>query len=167
MLSIFSKRLDAASAAASRSAAPAETPKPEGPPDDGDPGARNTPAAAPAADADASGGVECDLHFRTNCAECAAWAARDAAHAADADADAWMAAALASVHERRKGAAADDAETRRRVYEDDLIVIDPRAKAKELKDGRRKGFREATTQREWDKRREMDRELDRVVKAKG
>ncbi|OCK80815.1 cyclophilin-like protein, partial [Lepidopterella palustris CBS 459.81] len=91
-----------------------------------------TPVPPPAAAADEET-ILCDLHFIANCQSCTSWDAAAAAEDDDDDAG-WMAHALTFAKDRL----GKDLEWKRK-NEEELVVIDPREKAKELKVERRGG----------------------------
>ncbi|KZZ88008.1 peptidyl-prolyl cis-trans isomerase [Ascosphaera apis ARSEF 7405] len=104
----------------------------------------------------------CDLHFIANCQSCRAWDDEDPLHNATAEDDNatdWMSHSLKFA----KDTLGKDLEWKRRHEEaDDLMVIDPREKEKEVlgkrkgkgsRDGERKRKMERGSEREWDRRR--------------
>lgn len=78
----------------------------------------------------------CDLHFVPNCQSCSKWDAADAAEKADEDENdtGWMSHALSFAKDRM----GKDLEWKRK-NEQELVVIDPRDKAKELGVEKQKG----------------------------
>ncbi|KAI5299541.1 Elongation of fatty acids protein 2 [Ascosphaera pollenicola] len=104
----------------------------------------------------------CDLHFIANCQSCRAWDEEDPLHdttAGDDNATDWMSHSL----KFGKDTLGKDLDWKRRHEEtDDLMVIDPREKEREVlgkrkgktaRDGERKRKMERGSEREWDKRR--------------
>lgn len=93
----------------------------------------------------------CDLHFIANCQSCQAW---DKDRDADSDADmadnGWMAHALSF----GKDKLGKDLSWKKK-NEDDLVVIDPREKAREIKEGQKSRKGDRGGQRTWD--RDKDR----------
>ncbi|KAH6669973.1 cyclophilin-like domain-containing protein [Halenospora varia] len=90
----------------------------------------------------------CDLHFIAGCESCKKWDAQDEEEEEDDDGIGWMSHAL-SFKEDKLG---KDLSYRKKA-EDELVVIDPREKARTLKE-EKKAQREARSGgsgREWDK----------------
>lgn len=85
--------------------------------------------------------VPCDLHFVVGCQSCTAWDKQDEEESDD-DAG-WMSHALSFAKDRL----GKDLEWKRK-NEEELVVIDPLEKAKELKTGQRRG--KGKTGRDWD-----------------
>ncbi|RDW56601.1 hypothetical protein BP5796_13066 [Coleophoma crateriformis] len=97
--------------------------------------AKTTMAAEPTEDteADDEEAVLCDLHFIANCQSCKSWDTQDDAAAEEDDNDVgWMSHAL-SFKEDKLG---KDLSYRKKA-EDELVVIDPREKARTLKEEKR------------------------------
>lgn len=92
----------------------------------------------------------CDLHFIANCQSCQAWDKED-----DADSDAdmagndWMAHSLSF----GKDKLGKDLSWKKK-NEDDLVVIDPREKAREIKEGQKSRKTDRGSQRAWDRDRD-------------
>ncbi|KAF2755903.1 cyclophilin-like protein [Pseudovirgaria hyperparasitica] len=74
----------------------------------------------------------CDLHFIANCQSCSSWDKEDAKDDAEDDDANWMGHALTFDKDRL----GKDLEWKRK-NEEELVVIDPREKARELKEGKR------------------------------
>ncbi|KAK0386624.1 hypothetical protein NLU13_6459 [Sarocladium strictum] len=102
-------------------------------------------AAATAAEGEAE---LCDLHFIANCQSCTSWDKQEKEDE-DSDDEGWMSHALTFAADRL----GKDL-TNRRKAEEELVVIDPREKAKTLKEERRKGGGTSGGGRAWDKGRE-------------
>ncbi|KAI9850252.1 MAG: Peptidyl-prolyl isomerase cwc27, partial [Pleopsidium flavum] len=118
----------------------------------------NTNTNANAEDNDDEGEAHlCDLHFIANCQSCQAWDKRAFNGGADPEEDddsGWMSHAL-SFEKDRLGKDL----TWKRKNEEELVVIDPREKGKEIKEGQRARKRErGGTGRAWD----MDRDSGRA-----
>ncbi|KAJ9628479.1 Peptidyl-prolyl isomerase cwc27 [Taxawa tesnikishii (nom. ined.)] len=119
-----------------------------------------TTAAAPVTAGDALDTEEklCDLHFIANCQSCSTWDKDEAANGeADDDNDAdWMAHSLSFA----KDTLGKDLEWKKKMEE--FEVIDPREKAKDIKESKRKDRdRQGGSGRDWDRRggnRERERE---------
>ncbi|KAA6409742.1 MAG: cyclophilin [Lasallia pustulata] len=108
----------------------------------------------------------CDLHFIANCQSCQSWDkhSADAAEAQDDDGKGWMSHAL-SFEKDRLG---KDLNWKRK-NEEELVVIDPREKAKDIKEGQRakkmaKGGSSGTA---WGKDRDRGRVPDRKAGERG
>ncbi|KAI1364699.1 cyclophilin-like protein [Xylaria arbuscula] len=89
----------------------------------------------------------CDLHFIANCQSCTSW---DKAEKEDSDDEGWMSHALSFAADKL----GKDLSYRKKA-EEELVVIDPREKARTLKEERR-AHREAQSGRsgrEWDQAR--------------
>ncbi|KAI5285655.1 Peptidyl-prolyl isomerase cwc27 [Ascosphaera aggregata] len=99
----------------------------------------------------------CDLHFIANCQSCRAWDEEDPAHSTAAEDDNamdWMSHSLRF----GKDTLGKDLEWKRKHEEvDDLMVIDPREKEKELL-GKRKGKGRDT--RDGERKRKMERAVE-------
>ncbi|OCL12053.1 cyclophilin-like protein [Glonium stellatum] len=108
----------------------------------------NSTSQPPAMDEEAA---LCDLHFIANCQSCTSWDTQAAADEPDDDAG-WMSHALSFAKDRL----GKDLEWKRK-NEEELVVIDPREKARELKEEKR-GRRDGTKERVGDKGRDWDRE---------
>lgn len=95
-------------------------------------------------------GALCDLHFIANCQSCTAW---DKQAKDDSDDEGWMSHRLSFAADRL----GKDL-TNRKKAEEELIVIDPREKARALKEGKR-GEREKDkgSGKAWDQRRDQVR----------
>ncbi|PPJ53764.1 hypothetical protein CBER1_04563 [Cercospora berteroae] len=94
------------------------------------------PAAPAAADAEDDEAALCDLHFIANCESCRKWDEEKPVGDAEDDGDedmSWMAKKLTFAKDTK----GKDLEWKRKMEE--IEVIDPRAKAQELKMERRKG----------------------------
>jgi peptidyl-prolyl cis-trans isomerase SDCCAG10 len=88
----------------------------------------------------------CDLHFIANCQSCRAW---DKDIKEDSDDEGWMSHSLSFAADRL----GKDL-TNRRKAEDELVVIDPREKAKALKEEKR-SYRDRGEGKQWDQRRDQ------------
>ncbi|KAK8025956.1 peptidyl-prolyl isomerase cwc27 [Apiospora arundinis] len=116
-----------------------ETPKPKA--EDGQDGTGDTNPDEEAA--------LCDLHFIANCQSCKSWADTEADKEDDND-DGWMGHALSAVADKL----GKDLSYRKKADEE-LVVIDPREKARTLKEEKRaqQEARSGATGREWDQAR--------------
>lgn len=98
--------------------------------------------------------VICDLHFVANCQSCSKW---DEAVEKEDDEDmtgtGWMSHKLSFAKDRL----GKDLEWKRK-NEEELVVIDPREKERDLGIGMRKGRKDADRQRERDKGRDRPKE---------
>ena len=97
----------------------------------------------------------CDLHFIVNCQSCKSWDAQDAETGAEADDRGWMSHALTFEKDRL----GKDLSWKKK-NEEDLIVIDPREKAKDIKEEQRAKKKARLTGdagRAWDKERDRAR----------
>ncbi|CAG8984230.1 hypothetical protein HYALB_00004213 [Hymenoscyphus albidus] len=92
----------------------------------------------------------CDLHFIAGCESCKKWDAQDEGEEEDNDDENWMSHAL-SFKEDKLG---KDLSYRKKA-EDELVVIDPREKARTLKEEKKaqRDARSGVTGREWDQAR--------------
>lgn len=92
----------------------------------------------------------CDLHFIAGCESCKKWDAQDDGEDEDKDDENWMSHAL-SFKEDKLG---KDLSYRKKA-EDELVVIDPREKARTLKEEKKaqRDARSHGTGREWDQAR--------------
>ncbi|KAI6781801.1 Peptidyl-prolyl isomerase CWC27 [Emericellopsis cladophorae] len=101
-------------------------------------------------DVEAAAGDEeaelCDLHFIANCQSCRAW---DKDIKEDSDDEGWMSHSLSFAADRL----GKDL-TNRRKAEEELVVIDPREKAKALKEDKRPR-RDRGEGKQWDQRRDQ------------
>lgn len=99
--------------------------------------------------------ILCDLHFVPNCQSCRDWEAPDAKVANDDGNDVgWMSHALTFEKDRL----GKDLEWKRK-NEEELVVIDPREKEKEIVgDKRAKKNKSGGTGREWDRDRKGERD---------
>ncbi|KAH8177854.1 cyclophilin type peptidyl-prolyl cis-trans isomerase/CLD domain-containing protein [Sarocladium implicatum] len=114
------------------------------------------------AEGNASGGAApdeeaelCDLHFIANCQSCTSWDKQEKDDASDDDGDGWMSHALTFAADRL----GKDL-TNRRKAEEELVVIDPRDRAKTLKEEKRAGRDrggKSGSGREWDMARDQAR----------
>ncbi|MCJ1284252.1 Peptidyl-prolyl isomerase cwc27 [Xylographa opegraphella] len=109
----------------------------------------------------------CDLHFITNCQSCRSWdkALEEAADDEDNDDGAWMSHAL-SFEKDRLGKDL----TWKRKMEEELVVIDPREKAKDIKDeqrAKRAAKNVATSSKTWDRDRDRGRLPDTMAGSRG
>ena len=96
----------------------------------------------------------CDLHFIVHCQSCKSWDAQDAETGAEADDKGWMSHALTFEKDRL----GKDLSWKKK-NEEDLIVIDPREKAKDIKEEQRAKKKARLT---GDAGRAWDKERDRV-----
>ncbi|PFH57755.1 hypothetical protein XA68_14598 [Ophiocordyceps unilateralis] len=136
MLKAFQSRLDRAP--------PEKETNPSLKAEDGDAGGSTAP----------SGGVEaklCDLHFIADCQSCTAW---DKEKKEESDDDGWMSHSLSFAADRL----GKDLTTRKKA-EEELVVIDPREKARTLKEEKRaeREARAGGTGRAWDQARDQAR----------
>ncbi|KKY18653.1 putative peptidyl-prolyl isomerase cwc27 [Diplodia seriata] len=136
-------------------------PKEKTPPPAPEPEPHKAPAAAKemADEVEDTEAILCDLHFIPNCQSCRAWDdAPDAAAANDDDNDVgWMNHAL-SFEKDRLG---KDLEWKRK-NEEELVVIDPREKAKEIV-----GDKKAKRNKEGNAGRDRDRDEKRNDRGRG
>lgn len=94
----------------------------------------------------------CDLHFIVNCESCKSWDAQDAEAGADLDDKGWMTHAL-SFGKDRLGKDLNW----KKMNEESLVVIDPREKAKDIREEQRAKKKARLTGdagRAWDRNRE-------------
>ncbi|RCI11290.1 hypothetical protein L249_7122 [Ophiocordyceps polyrhachis-furcata BCC 54312] len=136
MLKAFQARLD--------KAPPEKESNPS--PDVGDGNADGSTTVGDSAEADL-----CELHFIADCQSCTAW---DKQKKEDSDDEGWMSHSLSFAADRL----GKDLSTRKKA-EEDLVVIDPRDKARTLKEEKR-AEREARTEgtgRAWDQARDQAR----------
>lgn len=113
----------------------------------------NTNGAADIADGEDE--AVCDLHFVVNCQSCKTWDAQDAEAGADLDDKGWMSHAL-SFEKDRLG---KDLNWKKK-NEEELIVIDPREKARDIREEQRakkKARLMGDAGRAWDKDRDRAR----------
>jgi len=158
MMSAFRAKLDAAP----KESAPADEPEIDG---DEAKGKEGDPVAA-TTQADDEEASLCDLHFIANCQSCQAWDRHGGQEAEDNGEDdkAWMSHALSFERDRL----GKDLTWKRKV-EEELVVIDPREKEKELKIGQRrrreheKGRKGGTA---WDMERDKGRLPERLAGMK-
>ena len=109
----------------------------------------------------------CDLHFIVNCQSCHSWEKqlKDIADDDDHDGGAWMSHAL-SFEKDRLGKDL----TWKRKNEEELVVIDPREKAKDIKDEQRarKAARAGgSSNKAWDRDRDRGRLPERMANERG
>ncbi|MCJ1315847.1 Peptidyl-prolyl isomerase cwc27 [Xylographa vitiligo] len=109
----------------------------------------------------------CDLHFIANCQSCRSWdkALEEAADDDDNDDGAWMSHAL-SFEKDRLGKDL----TWKRKMEEELVVIDPREKAKDIKDeqrAKRAAKNVASSSKAWDRDRDRGRLPDTMAGERG
>lgn len=93
----------------------------------------------------------CDLHFIVNCQSCKSWDAQDAETGGDADDKGWMTHALTFEKDRL----GKDL-TWKKKNEEELVVIDPREKAKDIREearAKKKARLTGDAGRAWDKDR--------------
>lgn len=90
----------------------------------------------------------CDLHFIANCQSCTSW---DKQVKEDSDDEGWKSHTLSFAAEKL----GKDLKNRRKA-EEELVVIDPREKAKTLREGKRSG-REQGSGKAWDQQRDQAR----------
>ena len=103
----------------------------------------------------------CDLHFIANCQSCQTWDEHANAEAENDDADdaSWMSHAL-SFEKDRLG---KDLNWKKK-NEEELVVIDPREKAKDIKEEQRaKKIAKTSSNRAWDKDRDRGRLPERMA----
>ena len=104
----------------------------------------------------------CDLHFIVNCQSCKSWDehVRGDAEAKDDDKKGWMSHTL-SFEKDRLG---KDLSWKKK-NEDDLVVIDPREKANDIKEEQRseKLARKGPSSKAWDRDRDRGRMPDRMA----
>ena len=134
-------------------------------------GEHNRPAEAPPPDEEVDGNDDeeaklCDLHFIANCHSCQSWdkdGAQNAESGDDGGGTDWMSHVL-SFEKDRLGKDL----TWKRKNEEELVVIDPREKAKDIKEGQRtkRQGREAHG-RAWDRDRDRGRLPERTAGARG
>lgn len=102
----------------------------------------------------------CDLHFIANCQSCKAWDKDDVAdeEAEDDNDTEWMSHALSFA----KDTLGKDLEWRRKMEE--FEVIDPREKARQLDQGRKKDNKDrpSGSGRDWDKQRDKDKSRNKT-----
>ena len=91
----------------------------------------------------------CDLHFIANCQSCTSW---DKQGKDDSDDEGWMSHTLSFAADRL----GKDL-TNRRKAEEELVVIDPREKARALKEGKRTDRDSKSSGKAWDQRRDQAR----------
>ncbi|KAF5003404.1 hypothetical protein FDECE_10033 [Fusarium decemcellulare] len=93
----------------------------------------------------------CDLHFIANCQSCTSW---DKQEKEESDDEGWMSHSLSFAADKL----GKDL-TNRRKAEEELVVIDPREKARTLKEGKRaeRDARQGNTGRAWDQARDAAR----------
>ncbi|CAF9911606.1 MAG: hypothetical protein GOMPHAMPRED_007469 [Gomphillus americanus] len=95
----------------------------------------------------------CDLHFIANCQSCQSWDKEDAKEDADLDDKSWLNHAL-SFEKDRLG---KDLKWKKK-NEEELLVIDPRAKAKDIKEEQKaKRLAQKGGSRTWDRERDKSR----------
>ncbi|KAI8719272.1 Peptidylprolyl isomerase [Fusarium sp. LHS14.1] len=90
----------------------------------------------------------CDLHFIANCQSCTSW---DKQEKEESDDEGWMSHSLSFAADKLGKDLSD-----RRKAEEELVVIDPREKARNLKEEKRAGrdARQGKTGRAWDQARD-------------
>lgn len=104
-------------------------------------------SAKPVADDEAE---LCDLHFIANCQSCTSW---DKQAKEDSDDEGWMSHSLSCVAEKLGKDLRD-----RKKAEDELVVIDPRAKARTLQEKKaHRDARDGQSGRQWDQKRDQAR----------
>ncbi|KAF2181711.1 cyclophilin-like protein [Zopfia rhizophila CBS 207.26] len=151
LLSAFKSKLESAPPETTKIASSPSIPEADAPQNgDHEPLGNGTKPAAPTEEEE----VPCDLHFIVGCQSCTAWDKQDQDESDD-DAG-WMSHALTFAKDRL----GKDLEWKRK-NEEDLVVIDPREKARELKEERR-GKRERESDkgkgRAWDSEREKGKD---------
>ena len=106
----------------------------------------------------------CDLHFIANCQSCQSWDQHDgdAGDENDLDDQGWMSHAL-SFEKDRLG---KDLAWKKK-NEEELVVIDPREKAKDIKEEQRARKRAQGGNRAWDRDRDRGRLPDKMAGARG
>ena len=153
MLNAFRARLEKAAATASPSPAPIDTVA-SGPssPTENSKSANHAKEKAKEEDEEAV----CDLHFIANCQSCKSWQAAEDADVggagADVDDKSWMSHAL-SFEKDRLGKDL----TWKKKNEEELVVIDPREKARDIKEdemARKKARLRGSGVRAWDRERD-------------
>lgn len=134
MLKAFQSRLD--------KAPPEKQREGEAKPEDGDDGTKE------GADDEAE---LCDLHFIANCQSCTQW---DKQEKVESDDEGWMSHSLSFAADKL----GKDLSTRRKA-EEELVVIDPRAKARTLKEEKRaeRDAKAGQSGRQWDQKRDQAR----------
>ena len=105
----------------------------------------------------------CDLHFIANCQSCTSW---DKQEKEDSDDEGWMSHALSFAADKL----GKDLSNRKKA-EDELVVIDPREKARTLKEEKRaeRDARQGKSGRAWDQGRDQARnaQLARAAQLSG
>ena len=122
----------------------------------------NKPASGIEANADDEEAQLCDLHFIVNCQSCQNWdghAQEDEENDSGTD---WMAHAL-SFEKDRLGKDL----TWKKKNEEELVVIDPREKAQDIKAEQRAKRQAKRSGRAWDKDRDRGRVPERMAGARG
>jgi peptidyl-prolyl cis-trans isomerase SDCCAG10 len=106
-------------------------------------------------DEDEEEGEVCDLHFISNCQSCQAW---DKEAKDDSDDEGWMSHTLSFAADKL----GKDLSYRKKA-EEELVVIDPLAKAKTLQEEKRtaREARSGGSSRAWDRERERDKGRDK------
>ena len=144
--------------------APVESKQPETSKDNALNGTTKEPARAEADGDDEDEAPLCDLHFIANCQSCQSWndhAAEDGE--SEDDGKDWMSHAL-SFDKDRLG---KDLMWKKK-NEEELVVIDPREKAKDIKDERRARRQGKESQsRGWDRDRDRGRLPEKMAGARG
>ena len=106
----------------------------------------------------------CDLHFIANCQSCQSWEQQtgDAVEEDDPNDKGWMSHSL-NFEKDRFG---KDLNWKKK-NEEDLVVIDPREKAKDIKEEQRAKKRAQGGGRAWDRDRDRGRQPERLAGARG
>ncbi|CAM1504810.1 Fc.00g024010.m01.CDS01 [Cosmosporella sp. VM-42] len=122
------------------------------------PPVKETPVALPTEEGNESGAPArdeevglCDLHFIANCQSCTSW---DKQEKDDSDDEGWMSHALSFAADRL----GKDLSNRKKA-EEELVVIDPREKARTLKEEKRavRDAKQGNSGRAWDQGRDQAR----------
>lgn len=103
-----------------------------------------TAVASTGAGADGDDDEVCDLHFIANCQSCQAWDKAEADHE-DSDDEGWMSHSLSFAADKL----GKDLSYRKKA-EDELVVIDPLAKARDIQAERKSKTRGGSSGRSWD-----------------
>ncbi|CAF3601067.1 unnamed protein product [Fusarium graminearum] len=116
-----------------------------------DPAARETTKDGEDAQAGDEEAELCDLHFIANCQSCTSW---DKQEKDESDDEGWMSHALSFAADKL----GKDLSNRRKA-EEELVVIDPREKARTLKDEKKaaRDARQGNSGRAWDQARDAAR----------
>ncbi|KAI4139918.1 MAG: hypothetical protein LQ340_007951 [Diploschistes diacapsis] len=106
----------------------------------------------------------CDLHFIANCQSCQSWNKQEGEAAEDDDADdkGWMSHSL----NFKKDRLGKDLNWKKR-NEEELVVIDPREKAKGIKEEQRARKQGHGSSRAWDRGRERGQPTEKMAGERG